>query len=119
VVVRVPHTLLFKLQAEYNEARKAYERSLAIRKRAFGETHADVAQSLHDLAVLLWRMGRFDEAISLQERAIAIHRLRGETSKAAKYSLGLAKLRAGEACPYRLRVSQFDASVVNPLLNLV
>jgi len=110
---------LLESQGEYDEARKAYERSLAIRKRAFGETHSDVAQSLHDLAVLLWRMGRFNEAIPLEERAIVIRRLRGETTKAAKYALGLAKLRAGDPCPYRLRVSQFDASVLNPLLNLV
>jgi len=111
---------LLEAQGEYDAAKAAYERSLGIRLRAFGESSADVAQSFRDLALLLWRMGRLQEAIPLQERAMAIRKARGgDKNKAAEDAQALAKLRAGAPCPYKRRVSQFDASVLNPLANLV
>jgi len=96
-------------QGEHDEAEPLYVRSLEIRKNALGGNHPDVAQSLRDLALLLWRTGRSQEAIPLQEKAIAIRKRRGETAVVAKYEDELAKLQAGEASPYR--ESQFTSAV--------
>jgi len=45
----------------YAEAEPLYKRSLAIREKALGPDHPDVAQSLNNLAVLYNTQGRYTE----------------------------------------------------------
>ncbi|CAM9843341.1 unnamed protein product, partial [Ectocarpus sp. 13 AM-2016] len=60
------------LQGKYSEAEPLYERSLAIRQKALGFDHPDVAQSLNNYAELLRAQGKYDEAEPLYERSLAI-----------------------------------------------
>ena len=45
---------------------------LAIREKALGPDHPDVAQALNNLAVLYYKQGRYAEAEPLYKRALAI-----------------------------------------------
>jgi class 3 adenylate cyclase/tetratricopeptide (TPR) repeat protein len=54
------------------EARPLYERALAIREKALGPHHPDVAESLNNMAELLGYEGRYAEAQPLCERSLAI-----------------------------------------------
>jgi hypothetical protein len=45
---------------------------MAIREKILGPEHPDVADSLHDLASLYYRQGRYPEAEPLYQRALAI-----------------------------------------------
>jgi tetratricopeptide (TPR) repeat protein len=56
----------------YEEALKAYGRALAIREKALGPEHPDVAASLVGLGFVYWRQGRYDEALKAYGRALAI-----------------------------------------------
>jgi len=51
-----------------------YERSLALRQKAYGSRHPDIAESLGGLAECASRGGRLQEAEALYERALAITR---------------------------------------------
>jgi tetratricopeptide (TPR) repeat protein len=51
-------------------ARPLFERSLAIREKAFGHEHPETAQSLHNLALVLQAQGNLIEARPLLERAL-------------------------------------------------
>jgi eukaryotic-like serine/threonine-protein kinase len=57
----------------YAEAKELGEQALAIREKALGPDHPDVARSLNNLAGSHWSMGAFEEARALYERALAIH----------------------------------------------
>lgn len=46
-------------QGKYDQAEPLFKRSLAIREKALGSEHPDVASSLNDLAVLLNRHVRY------------------------------------------------------------
>ena len=46
---------------EYNRAKELHEKALVIRKKVFGEDHADVATSYNDLAVVYKRLGEYNE----------------------------------------------------------
>ena len=48
--------------------------ALKLREQTFGMHHALTAQSLNDLAVLLYQSGRYDEATSLYQQALPIYR---------------------------------------------
>jgi len=63
---------LLRVQGDYAGARPLYERALAIRERALGPDHPDVANSLNNLATLLSDQGDYAEARPLYERALAI-----------------------------------------------
>ncbi|MCP5197002.1 MAG: tetratricopeptide repeat protein [Gammaproteobacteria bacterium] len=63
---------MYRLQGRYAEAEPLYQRALAIRERALGPDHPDVAHSLHGLAVLYHQQGRYAEAEPLYQRALAI-----------------------------------------------
>jgi tetratricopeptide (TPR) repeat protein len=45
---------------------------LAIREKALGRDHPDVANSLNNLAGLYWSQGRYTDAEPLYQRSIAI-----------------------------------------------
>ena len=49
-----------------------YERALAIREKALGPDHPDVAKSLNNLALLYRAQGAYERAGPLYERALAI-----------------------------------------------
>ncbi len=54
------------------EAEPLYERSLAIREKALGPEHPNVAGSLENYSALLSETGRGSEAVKLEARARAI-----------------------------------------------
>jgi tetratricopeptide (TPR) repeat protein len=57
-----------------NEALALLRRVLAIRERALGTDHADVATTLVSLGTHVSRSGHYDESVALLERALAIRR---------------------------------------------
>jgi CHAT domain-containing protein/Tfp pilus assembly protein PilF len=59
-------------QGRYAEAESLYERSLAIRERAFGPSHPETAAVLDDLAGVLQDEGRYTEAEPLYQRALMV-----------------------------------------------
>lgn len=58
----------------YDQARPLLEQALALRRRALGEEHVQVAESLHNLASLERNLRHPDEAERLMRRAIEIQR---------------------------------------------
>ena len=64
---------LYRLQGKYAEAEPLYQRSLAIREKALGPEHPDVAQSLNNLALLYKAQGKHAEAEPLDQRALGIY----------------------------------------------
>ncbi len=56
----------------YAEAEPLHKRSLAIREKALGPDHPDVAQSLNNLGGLYKVQGKYAEAEPLYQRALAI-----------------------------------------------
>jgi eukaryotic-like serine/threonine-protein kinase len=56
----------------YEEARRLYERALAIWEKTSGPEHPSVATSLNNLAAVNWATGTYEEARGLYERALAI-----------------------------------------------
>ena len=63
---------LYDAQGKYGEAEPLYRRALAIREKALGPEHPDVATCLENYAILLKKMGRGAEAEPLEARAQAI-----------------------------------------------
>lgn len=62
----------YRGQARYDEAERHFKRALAIREKALGPDHSDIAGSLNNLAILYFNQGRYDEAEPLYKRAIEI-----------------------------------------------
>jgi len=63
---------LYRNQGRYAEAEPLYKRSLAIREKARGPDHPDVALALNNLAALYDKQGRTAEAEPLHKRALAV-----------------------------------------------
>ena len=63
---------LYRYQGRYADAEPLYKRSLAIREKALGPEHPDVAYSLNNLAALYELQGRYAEAEPLYKRSLAI-----------------------------------------------
>jgi non-specific serine/threonine protein kinase/serine/threonine-protein kinase len=57
---------------DFEKARAALDRALAMRVADRGEDHLDVAQALNALGSLEWQLGRFDASKTLHERALAV-----------------------------------------------
>jgi tetratricopeptide (TPR) repeat protein len=57
---------------KFSEATPLAQRALAIREKALGADHPNVATSLNNLANLYQAQGRFSEAMSLAQRALPI-----------------------------------------------
>ena len=68
--------LLYEAQGRYGEAEPLYKRSLAIREKALGPEHPDVATSLDSLAVLSLDLGDDERALDFIRRSISISRSR-------------------------------------------
>jgi serine/threonine-protein kinase len=73
-------------------AQTHFEKALALRAAALGETHADVAQSLLQLGQLLQSRGHYDLALIHYERALGIYRRNRDQSGIAQalFSMGNA-----------------------------
>jgi tetratricopeptide (TPR) repeat protein len=63
---------VYHAQGNYAEAEPLHQRALAIREKALGPEHADVAQSPNNLALLYKTQGKYAEAEPLYQRARAI-----------------------------------------------
>jgi tetratricopeptide (TPR) repeat protein len=59
-------------RARFSDAEPLHQRALAIRERALGPDHPDVAESVNNLAVLYYHQGKYAEAVLLSQRALAI-----------------------------------------------
>ena len=65
---------LYYQKGEYAEAERLYRRSLAIREKALGPDHPDVATNLDNLAELYQAQGKYAEAEPLLQRSLAIRK---------------------------------------------
>ena len=54
--------MLYRDQGRYADAEPLYKRSLAIREKALGPDHPDVAMSLNNLAAFYRAQGRYADA---------------------------------------------------------
>ena len=52
---------------EYNQAKDLHEKALTIRKKIFGEDHADLASSYNNLVLVNNRLGEYNQAKELHE----------------------------------------------------
>ena len=59
---------------EYNQAKELHEKALIIRKKIFGEDHADVATIYNNLALVCERLGEYNQAKELREKALTIRK---------------------------------------------
>jgi tetratricopeptide (TPR) repeat protein len=59
-------------RGRYSDAEPLYVRALAIREKALGPEHLDLANSLNNLAELYWVQGQYAKAEPLHHRALAI-----------------------------------------------
>ena len=50
-----------------------YKRSLTINEKAYGSEHTSVASTLHNMAVVLQKQGRLDEAMAMSKRSLSIN----------------------------------------------
>ena len=66
---RSEHLRRVLAQGRYAEAEPLLQRALAIREKALGPDHPDVAEVLEHLAKLYDQTGRSEEAKKLSERA--------------------------------------------------
>ena len=64
--------LLYQSQGQYAEAESLYKRALAIREKALGPDHPDVARTLENYAALLRKAQRNTEAEEMEARAKSI-----------------------------------------------
>ena len=71
---------MWRAEGKLQEAERLYTRSLAIREKALGPGHQDVAESLENYASLLRKLQRNDEAAAMESRARQI-RAGGTPSK--------------------------------------
>ncbi|KAM7429374.1 hypothetical protein ABFA07_019768 [Porites harrisoni] len=58
----------------YNQATELHEKALMIKKKIFGENHADVAKSYNDLAVVYYSQGEYNQAKELLKKALMIRK---------------------------------------------
>lgn len=58
----------------YDQAESMIRESLEIRKKIYGNEHVLVAESMHDLAYMLWEKGQFDQAEKVSREGLAMRR---------------------------------------------
>ena len=64
--------IVYWTQGKYSEAEGLFKRALVIREKALGANHADVGQTLNNLAGVYRAQGKYSEAEGLFKRALAI-----------------------------------------------
>ena len=57
---------------QYSEAKEFNEKSLIIRKKIFGDEHADVAASYNNLGIVYRHLGQYHETKEYHEKALII-----------------------------------------------
>eukprot|EP00959_Pyramimonas_sp_CCMP1952_P288873 6041484-Pyramimonas_sp.AAC.1 len=67
------HLTMLETAEKFAEAVPVAQRQLELAKNAHGEEHPDVALALYDLACLYQDMGKYDDALPLFERSLAIY----------------------------------------------
>ena len=65
---------MYNRLGEYNEAKELHEKALIIRKKIFGEDHADVATSYNNLASVYDMLGEYNQAKELHEKALIMRK---------------------------------------------
>jgi Tetratricopeptide repeat len=60
--------LLYDNQQRYNDAEPLYRRAISIREKVFGSGHPDRTFSIRSYVALLRKLGRDDEAQTLESR---------------------------------------------------
>jgi tetratricopeptide (TPR) repeat protein len=68
--------VLYQAQGQYAQAEPLCKRALAMREKALGTDHPNVAQSLENLAALYKATNRAKEAEALKKRAEAIRAIK-------------------------------------------
>jgi tetratricopeptide (TPR) repeat protein len=63
--------VVYKSQGKYAQAEEFYQRALAIREKALGAGHPDVAQTLNNLAILYAATGNSAQALAFSRKASA------------------------------------------------
>jgi tetratricopeptide (TPR) repeat protein len=64
--------VVFWARGDYPKARDYFQRALAIRERALGPEHPDVARALNNLGEVIWSIGDIDQALEIQRRSARI-----------------------------------------------
>ena len=59
---------------EPKKLKELHEKALVIRKKIFGEDHADVGTSYNDLALVYKKLGEYNRAKELHEKAVKIYK---------------------------------------------
>ena len=108
-------------RGRYAEALPLQERALAIKEKALGPDHPDLAVSLNGLAILYYDRGRYAEGQSLSERALAIREkaLGADHIDVARILNNLANLhydqgRYAEALPLHERALAIREKTLGP-----
>ena len=65
---------MYNRLGEYNQAKDLHEKTLKIRKKIFGEGHADLAASYNNLALVYHSLGEYNQSKELQEKALTIRK---------------------------------------------
>ena len=63
---------LYKIRADYRRSERRYREALEIFRQRLGESHAEVADCLGDLAMPILHQGRLEEAETLLRQALAM-----------------------------------------------
>ncbi|MBI3185559.1 MAG: tetratricopeptide repeat protein [Myxococcales bacterium] len=61
-------------EARYEDAQRSFEKALALREKALGPEHPEVARTHNNLGVALARLSKLSEAARHYERSLEIHR---------------------------------------------
>jgi tetratricopeptide (TPR) repeat protein len=95
-----PHALARILAAAPDAAARDGQRALVVMQPLAGEQGAAVAETM---AMVMAELGRFDEAIRWQERAIAVAAGSGQRALASRMQDHLTRYRQGQPCrvPWR------------------
>lgn len=64
--------LVFYAQGKFDQARSQMERALALREKALGPDHPDVAGAVNDIGNTFYAQGKYDEARSRYESVLAL-----------------------------------------------
>ena len=64
--------VVYQHLGQYNEAKEYYEKALIIKKKIFGEEHADVAASYNNLGIVYRHLGQYNEAKEYHQKALMI-----------------------------------------------
>ena len=68
--------MIIKQLGQYNEAKEYHEKALIIKKKIFGEEHANVATSYGNLGNDYQDLGQYNEAKEYHEKALIIMKRR-------------------------------------------